>query len=530
MVGRSSIRVLGSVEVEGERGSLSLGLRQEVLLAALAASAGSVVSSDVLIDTIWGDDGGGIDHSGALHTLVSRLRSLLPKGSLMTQGSGYVLTPDPEILDVARFEQLLASAQGAPPAEALRLLDEAMALWRGRSFGAVADREAIQPRAVELDELHVVVAERQARIMIEQGRSSEAVARLERLIEQHPLRETPVALAMEALARTGRQTEALRHFSALRDRLVEEAGLGPSITLRDVENAVLNDRFVADVNERTSVGPIPTAVPLRLKTKNVERRPGESIAYATFGSGPSLLFMPGWISSLDAFADGTDPRGVLLSHLARDFAVTVFDRYGTGLSSAAEVDFALEASADEVRAVLEVSDTPATLVASSAAGPAAILAAAGNPAVERIIFMCTYANGPGLFTNPQNRESLVQVVEQSWGLGSRILVDMVVPGIDAVTRALFARFQRRTASPIVAAGYIRQLFEADVTPTLAEIDQPCLVMHYRDDPAIPYAGSHQLVLGISDTVLQPLDGPFHTPPPEQAEWIAESIRHFSNGS
>ena len=529
MVGRPPIRVLGLIEVETDLGgTVSLGLRQEILLAVLAANAGAVVSAETLTDSIWGDDVA-VSRAGALHTLVSRLRPQLPEASLVTQGHGYVLANDPEILDIARFDELMLKARESPVSQALDSLDEALALWRGRSFGLVADRAGVQPRAIEMDELHVVAAERLARLLIDVGRSGEAVARLDRLIEQHPLRETPVALAMEALVQTGRQTEALRYFSALRERLVVEAGLEPSAKLRQVEEDVLNDRFASDSPQQEVQAAAPGNIPLRLRTRMVERRPGEPIAYATFGSGPSLVFMPGWISSLDAFADGTDPRGVLLSLLARHFSVTVFDRYGTGLSKAPNPDFAVEASADEVRAVLSVIDGPSTIFASSAAGPAALLAAAGNPAVQHIVLMCTYANGPGLFTKAQNRESLIEVVEQSWGMGSRILADMIVPGIDAVTRAVFARFQRRTASPEVAAGYIRQLFDADVTSVLARIEQPCLVVHYRDDPAIPYSGSHQLVLGIRDTELQPLEGPFHTPPPEHAETIADSVRRFVAG-
>jgi DNA-binding SARP family transcriptional activator/pimeloyl-ACP methyl ester carboxylesterase len=528
VVERAAIRVLGSIEVAGPSGSLALGLRQEVLLGVLAANAGNVVSTDLLIEAIWGDDIT-TPRSGALHTLVSRLRPQLPDGSLATQGAGYVLSADPAVLDVSRFEQLIANADQAPSAHALETLDEAIALWRGRSFGSVADRPGIQHRAVELDELHVVAAERQARLMIDVGRSVDAVPRLERLIDEHPFREAPVALVMEALARTGRQTDALRQFSMLRERLVEEAGLDPSANLRSVEEAVLTDQFVVSASSSADAAAAPTGFPIRLRAKQVERRPGERIAYATVGAGPSLVFMPGWISSLDAFADGTDPRGVLLEVLSREFSVTAFDRYGTGLSSATDVDFGLHASADEVRAVLGVVDGPSTLLAASAAGPAALVAAAKNPAVERIVLMCTYASGPALFTRPETKKNLVEAVEQSWGLGSRILADMIVPGIDAVTRSEFARFQRRTATSEVASGYVRELFEADASDALADIEQPCLVLHYRGDPAIPYEGARQLVLGIDNAELEPLEGPFHTPPPEHVEAIVSSIRRFVQG-
>lgn len=528
MATRPSIRVLGSIEVDGEGGPVSLGSRQHVLLAVLAANVGSVVSGDVLIDAIWPGDAQ--DRSGALHTLVSRLRPRLPDGALATRAPGYVLTADPELLDVIRFEQLVRSADDAAPVEALELLDSASSLWRGRAFGSVADREAIQARAVELDELGTIVDERRSRILLDLGRPGEAVVILDGLIEEYPFREQPVALVMEALARSGRQTDAMRRFSDFRERLVEEVGLDPSADLQRVQDVVLNDGFAQPTPMPVRSPSAPARFPLHMKPSTVERRPGEPIVYATIGSGPPLVFMPGWISSLDAFADGTDPRGALLARLADDFTVTVFDRYGTGLSAATDVDTSLEASVDEVLAVIDVVADYPTLFASSAAGPAALLASAGNSAVGRLVLMCTYASGPALFTNPRNNTNMIDLVEQSWGTGSRIIADMIVPGIDAVTRSVFARFQRRTAQPDVAAGYIRQIFEADAASVLAEVEQPCLIMHYRDDSAIPYGGSRQLALGIDDAELVPLDGPYHTPPPDHIDQLAGKILEFTRRS
>ncbi len=524
-----AIRVLGSIEVDGEAGPISLGARQHILLAVLAAEAGSVVDADVLIDAIWPDDATG-DRSGALHTLVSRLRPRLPDAALVTQSPGYVLAADADLLDLTRFEQLVGAADHASPSEALALLDEALALWRGRAFGTVADRAAVQPRATESDELRTIARERRARLLIDLDRPRDAVAPLESLIHEHPFREEPVALVMEALARSGRHTDALRRFAAFRERLVEEVGLDPSADLQRVQDVVLNDGFERGRHQASGEAAAPSPFPLRLKPDAVERRPGEAIAYATIGSGPPLVFMPGWISSLDAFADGTDPRGALVARLADDFTVTVFDRFGTGLSPATDVDTSLDASVDEVRAVLTLVDDGATLVASSAAGPAALLASARNPAVSHLVLLCTYASGPALFTNPGHNASMIDLVEQSWGAGSKIIADMIVPGIDAVTRSAFARFQRRTARPEIAAGYSRQLFDADASSALAQIEQPCLIMHYRDDSAIPYDGSRQLALGIDDTELMPLDGPYHTPPPEHIDQIAAAIVRFSRRS
>ncbi len=235
-------------------------------------------------------------------------------------------------------------------------------------------------------------------------------------------------------------------------------------------------RFVATVEEAPPSAPAATAwvrPRLRLNPRLVERVPGQRVAYATAGSGPPLLFMPGWVSSLDAFADGTDPRSAMVARLAEDFSVTIFDRYGTGLSAAPQLDVSLEGSVAEVRAVLGVIDGgPITVFASSAAGPAAVLASAGHSRVAAMVFLCTYANGPALFGSAAAHAHVPGLVRESWGTGSRILADMIVPGIGAVTRSAFARLQRRTATPEVAAGYLEQLYGADATAALPRIDRP----------------------------------------------------------
>ena len=160
-------------------------------------------------------------------------------------------------------------------------------------------------------------------------------------------------------------------------------------------------RFVAEIesteeHDQSANAMLPTNL-LRLRPETTERRPGERIVHATVGAGPPMIFMPGWISSLDAFADGTDPRAALVARLAESHSVTLFDRFGTGLSVSDHIDTTIDGSVAEVNALLDKSSSsPTTLFASSAAGPAALLAAADNPKVGRLILICTYASGPCL--------------------------------------------------------------------------------------------------------------------------------------
>ena len=122
-------RVLGQVEaLEGdERLKVAAG-RQLELLALLLIHANRVVSTDRIIDELWGDDP---PDSGAKTVAfhVSRLRDALAPGRsragqpgrdgevLATGPGGYLLRVDPDGLDAARFERRAAEGRALLPAD-----------------------------------------------------------------------------------------------------------------------------------------------------------------------------------------------------------------------------------------------------------------------------------------------------------------------------------------------------------------------------------------------------------------------------
>ncbi|HET9461904.1 MAG TPA: winged helix-turn-helix domain-containing protein, partial [Gaiellaceae bacterium] len=86
-------RILGPLEVrEGENALHLGGSKQRGVLAILLLRANELVSSDRLIDELWGETPPE-DAGMALQAHVSRLRKALPDGAsiLVTQAPGYVL-------------------------------------------------------------------------------------------------------------------------------------------------------------------------------------------------------------------------------------------------------------------------------------------------------------------------------------------------------------------------------------------------------------------------------------------------------
>jgi DNA-binding SARP family transcriptional activator len=505
--------VLGPLEVQvGDEAVSPQGL-QAALVVLLAADAGATVSVDRLADALW-PDAGPRDPVNAIQILVSRLRTRLGPDLVETRPGGYRLAVAAGDLDADLFEQLVDQASRADSAGAAALLARAEELWRGPAYTHHDDLHGVREHATRLTELRLVARERQCRALIELARYDEAVAELEALVVVDPLREGAVEALATALARTGRSAEALGRLSDLR-ALVRESGLDPSRRLE-----ALQQRILAGDLEPTDVTAAGAAVPL--VCRQFTRAPGETVTLGEAGSGPTLVFVPGWVSRLDAVASGLDPRGRLLGLLADHLRVVTYDRYGTGLSEGRVDSFALEDSVSELVAlVTELDQASVVVLASSAASPIAVAAAARDPRIARLIVLGGYADGPALFSNPGVREAMLQLVRSSWGAGSRVLANLLMP--DRYDERLFATFQRQVAGAEVAAGFLQQMYDADVTDRLAQVHQPTLVLHYADDPAVPLAGARQLVDGIAGARLTVLAGAYHLPPARDAARIADEI-------
>src|SRR5262245_13781420 len=107
----TEVRILGPVELwrEGEPVHVG-GPRQRALLVLLALRANEVVSSERLVEELFGAEAPGTS-TNAVQAAVSRLRRVLEPGALETRDGGYVLHVGSDQLDSARFERLLAEGR-----------------------------------------------------------------------------------------------------------------------------------------------------------------------------------------------------------------------------------------------------------------------------------------------------------------------------------------------------------------------------------------------------------------------------------
>jgi DNA-binding SARP family transcriptional activator/tetratricopeptide (TPR) repeat protein len=239
-------KLLGPLRVLRDGEALEPGSpKQRALLIDLLVHHGEVVSRDQLIEDLWVGSPPSTGF-GVLQNYVSQLRKALGPGLLATRGRGYALDIDPDALDSIRFERLLrrahAAQAGGDADSAAALLREARTLWRGPALADVAGEPFALPEIARLSELRAAAAELEVEVELDAGRHREVVARLERLLADHPLRERLWVLLMLALYRSGRQADALRAYHKARKLLDEELGIEPGTELRRLESAILRQQ------------------------------------------------------------------------------------------------------------------------------------------------------------------------------------------------------------------------------------------------------------------------------------------------
>jgi DNA-binding SARP family transcriptional activator/WD40 repeat protein len=242
-------KVLGSIDVERDGASVAVGgPQQRRLLGVLLIAREHNVSSDRLVDALWPDGDAPVGAARSVITYVSRLRAAVGGGHVVTHGSGYRLTCAPATCDVDEFEALVAEGARSLPDRAVECYDEALALWEGEAFGEFAGEWWALAESTRLAELRVVAQEERAAALMAIGHHGRAVPALEALIVEHPLRERPVSLLMQALVASGRRAEALRVFRSYRSRLAEETGLDPSAELVALERMIAASLEPGDVS------------------------------------------------------------------------------------------------------------------------------------------------------------------------------------------------------------------------------------------------------------------------------------------
>jgi DNA-binding SARP family transcriptional activator len=263
-------RILGPLEVSDGAALLSLGgTRQQIVLATLLLSANRVVSMDRLVAAIYGESAPATARS-QVQIAISGLRRIFSEVGdfsgvgdrvIATHPHGYIMRIETPQLDSLRFAELVAAARASrdagQPDQAVASYREALRLWRGPALAGL-DADIIRLAATHLDEQRSLSNEDRISLELKLGRHHEMVGELTELIEEHPFRERIRGQLMLALYRCGRTADALATYRDARRIMIDELGLEPDETLRQLERDILASSPVLDLASGTQ-GPPPVA-------------------------------------------------------------------------------------------------------------------------------------------------------------------------------------------------------------------------------------------------------------------------------
>lgn len=228
--------VLGPLETHSSAGAVvDLGTRKAgTVLGVLLLHPNRWVRTEDLVSATWQEHAAPAAAKANLKTYVSQLRRALPPfgagNRIEARPGAYRLRVGRGELDSDRAAELAATARAAIEAgdhlTAAGLLEDALALWRGRPFEGLALDEACAA-AGRLDELRQDIEESLAEVQLASGRRSEAITTLRELTRQDPLRENAWTLLVRTLNAAGRRGEAVAAHRAARAVLAAELGVEP---------------------------------------------------------------------------------------------------------------------------------------------------------------------------------------------------------------------------------------------------------------------------------------------------------------
>ncbi len=255
---------------------------------------------------------------------------------------------------------------------------------------------------------------------------------------------------------------------------------------------------------------------------------GCNIAYAVHGTGPLVICPAWWVSHVEKDW-GHEAFHNFCRAAGEGLTLVRYDRPGVGLSDPSTRPLTLENEAALLAdMILELGAERYSLFAASCAGPTAIVHAARHPhEVERLCFYGSYAEGPALCTT-EIQDAVLAAVTAHWGLGSRAMADILLPDEDRQTINAFARYQRDAARPEVAAAILKLTYEMDARDHLKGVLADTLILHRRDDRAIPFASARALAAAIKGSRLVTLEGRAH-PPWVNGDQIAALANSFLRG-
>lgn len=220
-------------------------VRKRLILAMLLSRTGTRVSSDCLIDALWGAAPPPTAHENLRVYLYKLRKDLGSRHGIAYEGGGYRLLHERGRLDAEVFQEWAGQGKDAAArgdvVTASRLLRRSLALWRGKAYGDLGDHPALRDDAHRLEEHRLAVLQARIEADLALGAHADLVPELVKLVNELPFHEDLRAQLMLALYRSGRQRDALETYRDAVRILSRELAVQPGHQLQQLHEAILNE-------------------------------------------------------------------------------------------------------------------------------------------------------------------------------------------------------------------------------------------------------------------------------------------------
>jgi class 3 adenylate cyclase/pimeloyl-ACP methyl ester carboxylesterase len=253
-----------------------------------------------------------------------------------------------------------------------------------------------------------------------------------------------------------------------------------------------------------------------------------NIAFQTMGNGPvDIILIPGFISHVE-FTHEMIGYTSFLRRLSAFARVVTFDKRGQGLSDRADGVAPLEQRMDDVRAIMdEIGSQSAILFGFSEGCPMSVLFAATSERVSHIILFGGFARFADYAGDIVER---IRQRVKHWGAGAGISAIMPSLAANPEAVAVFAKFERLSASPGAVRAVMQMNTLIDVRSILPSVRVPTLVLHRQNDALVPVEQGRQLAVRIPGAKFIEYPGDGHAFWYGDVEAMLGDIEEFVTGA
>ncbi len=264
---------------------------------------------------------------------------------------------------------------------------------------------------------------------------------------------------------------------------------------------------------------------------------GTRIAFAIAGHGPPLVKEPTFMSHLEYDWDSPIWRH-WLEELTREHTLIRYDKRGNGLSDWDVEDLSFDAWVQDLEAVVNaIGLREFPLFANSQGGTVAVAYAVRNPAkVSHLILYGAYARGwlhRDLTEQQKDEEQLlVSLMRLGWGRENpafrQVFAMQLQPEASAEVLRAFDELMRVSTSAEIAARLESEMHRTDVQAVAPLVEAPTLVLHAREDAAVPFNEGRLLAALIPNARFVALESKNHLLREDEPAWakMIEAIRQF----